>query len=397
MRIVVHDYAGHPFQVQLSRYLAGLGHDVLHLYSASVSGTPQGALSRTSDDPAGFNAAGIDLGYTIDKTKFFQVYFQDDVRHAAQAIELVEWFKPDVILSANTPLRINAALQEYCWRENARFVFWVQDLFGEAAKRILAGKWGGIGNLAGAYMQAFEHKLLRKSDAIVVIADAFKEHIPAVKCPVEVIENWAPLEEMPKRDRVNDWGRLHGLDSTRNFIYSGTLGMKHNPDLLVGVADAFKSEPDVRVVVISQGKGMDYLKAAQAEKGLDNLVLLPFQDFAVLPDVMGTADVLVAILEPDAGVFSVPSKVLSYLCAGRGILLAVPPENLAARIVADNGAGRVVPPTDVAAFVEAAQSMLKEGVGDMGSNAREYAERTFDVEAIGGRFLDVFRRAGVKE
>ena len=32
---------------------------------------------------------------------------------------------------------------------------------------------------------------------------------------------------------------------------------------------------------------------------LDNLILLPFQDFAVLPEVMATADVLVAILEPD--------------------------------------------------------------------------------------------------
>jgi len=396
MKIVVHDYAGHPFQVQLSRYLASLGHDVLHLYSASISGTPQGALERTDADAAGFHAQGIDLGYTIDKTKFFDVFFKDDVRHAARAVELVEQFRPDVVLAANTPLRVNAALQEYCWRENAKFVFWVQDLFGEAAKRILAGRWSGAGSVAGQYMQSFEHRLLKKSDAIVVIADAFKDHIPAVNCPVEVIENWAPLEEMPLRDRVNEWGRAHGLDATRNFIYSGTLGMKHNPDLLVGVAEAFRDVGDVRMVVISQGKGMDYLKGCKAERGLDNLILLPFQDFAVLPDVMATADVLVAILEPDAGVFSVPSKVLSYLCAGRGILLAVPPENLAARIVADNGAGRVVPPTDIDAFVAAAREMLDSGVGEMGGNARAYAERTFDIEAIAGRFLDVFARAGVR-
>ena len=34
MRIVVHDYAGHPFQVQLARALAAAGHEVLHLHAA---------------------------------------------------------------------------------------------------------------------------------------------------------------------------------------------------------------------------------------------------------------------------------------------------------------------------------------------------------------------------
>ncbi len=30
MRILVHDYSGHPFQAQLSRELARRGHDVVH-------------------------------------------------------------------------------------------------------------------------------------------------------------------------------------------------------------------------------------------------------------------------------------------------------------------------------------------------------------------------------
>jgi len=30
MRLLIHDYAGHPFQVQLSRELARRGHSVTH-------------------------------------------------------------------------------------------------------------------------------------------------------------------------------------------------------------------------------------------------------------------------------------------------------------------------------------------------------------------------------
>ena len=45
---------------------------------------------------------------------------------------------------------------------------------------------------------------------------------------------------------------------------------------------------------------------------MKSLRFMGFQPFEALPDVLGSADVLVAILEADAGVFSVPSKVLSY-------------------------------------------------------------------------------------
>jgi len=45
LKIVVHDYSGHPFQVELSRELARRGHTVHHCYSDSIS-TWQGALRR---------------------------------------------------------------------------------------------------------------------------------------------------------------------------------------------------------------------------------------------------------------------------------------------------------------------------------------------------------------
>lgn len=65
-------------------------------------------------------------------------------------------------------------------------------------------------------------------------------------------------------------------------------------------------------------------------------MLFPFQPFEQIPQVQAAANVLIAILELDAGVFAVPSKVFTYLCAKRPLILADPLENLAARIVRDN-------------------------------------------------------------
>jgi colanic acid biosynthesis glycosyl transferase WcaI len=119
--------------------------------------------------------------------------------------------------------------------------------------------------------------------------------------------------------------------------------------------------------------------------------LLPFQPFERYPDILGAADVLVALLEPTAGTFSVPSKVLSYLCAGRPLLAAVPSENLAARTVERAGAGLVVPPDDEEAFLLAAKRLRNEPRlrDTSGATARAYAEATFDTDQIAERFLQV--------
>ncbi len=165
--------------------------------------------------------------------------------------------------------------------------------------------------------------------------------------------------------------------------------MKHDPEILAALAERLSErDPEARVVVVSQGPGADYLGAVRQERGLSALQLLPFQPFEDMPDVLASASVLAAVLEPEAGAFSVPSKVLTYLCAGRPVLLSIPPENLAARIVAREKAGAVVSPGDTEAFVRAGLVLLDDEPASAmaGESARAYAERAFDIDAIADRF-----------
>jgi glycosyltransferase involved in cell wall biosynthesis len=100
------------------------------------------------------------------------------------------------------------------------------------------------------------------------------------------------------------------------------------------------------------------------------------------------AEVLMAVLQPDAGVFSVPSKMVSYLCAGRALLLAVPKENLAARIVSKQEAGLLVAPDDLQGFAAAAERLLSDAVlrERCGQNARAYADTHFQIDGIADKF-----------
>jgi hypothetical protein len=171
-------------------------------------------------------------------------------------------------------------------------------------------------------------------------------------------------------------------------MYTGTLGLKHNPRLLLELARRHRDNDAVRVVVVSEGLGADWLREQTAADPLPGLIQLSYQDFSVMPDVLASGDVLLGVLEEDAGVFSVPSKILTYLCAERPILLAAPSVNLATRLVARERVGMTCAPADVSAFLDAADHLRTQaGLGAvMGRRARAFAERAFQIESIADQF-----------
>jgi hypothetical protein len=98
---------------------------------------------------------------------------------------------------------------------------------------------------------------------------------------------------------------------------------------------------------------------------------------------------VVALLETDAARFSVPSKVLTYLCAGRPILLGAPDENLCVCVVREAGAGVAVTDNEAGHFLAAAANLRSDADrrACFGQAARRYAERNFGIAAKANAFL----------
>ena len=245
-----------------------------------------------------------------------------------------------------------------------------------------------------------ETAALADSDAVIAITEDF---LPAVigrgvhPDRAHVIPNWAPVAELTpsSRDAGALWRMRHGLGRRFLFVYAGTLGLKHEPHDLAALARAYRDDADVGVVVVGQGPGRAALERTKAAEHLTNLTLLDFVPFAEMPDVMAAADVLVAMLTPEAGSFSVPSKVLTYLCGGRPVLAAMPPGNAAARTLHAAGAGLVVEPGDEAAWLAAADALRRDPGrrARMGTAGRAHAERAFAMKRIGPQFVEVLDAA----
>jgi colanic acid biosynthesis glycosyl transferase WcaI len=399
VRILVHEYGGYPFPVELSRELARRGHRVTHSWCASLIDTAGSAaeLARRADNPPALDFAPLELCRPLDKYRYVRRLRQER-RYGRLAAELTERLRPEVVLAADIPLDAQRILLATCRQAGIPFVFWVQDLIGIGTRDLLSSRLPGIGRMIGRHYVRLESRLLRESSAVVPITDDFRPFIERSGVEprrVTTVENWAPLAELPARPKENPWARAGGLTERFVFAYTGALGMKQDRELLLELAARHRERDDVRVVVTSGDRELDHLRKRGREIGLANLILRGFVPWSQVPDVMGSADVLIASIHRDAGAYSVPSKVLSYFCAARPLLVSVPAQNLAGRLVSREDAGLVVEPGDLGSFLAAADRLLDspEERARMGANARRYAESAFAIGPIADRFEDVLARA----
>lgn len=393
-RIVVHDFGGFPFPVQLSRELAERGNAVLHLHCPSYP-NGRGRLTAAPDDPKSFASEPVDIGSSFRKYAPLG-RFVDELSYGRQLRRRIRRFEPDVVIS-DAPLLVQHAAQAAARRTRAAFLFWQQDVHGLAMRHISGTQHPLVGRLAGRLFPRFERKLLLRSDAVVAVGESFLDVLDEWGIPgdrVSVIENWAPIEELPLVERDNSWRGENGLDGVPFYLYAGTLGVKHDCNLLFDLARDLGAR-GAKLVVASEGLGADALTIRVGREPNEGLIIVPFQPFERLGEMLGAADVVVALLSREFAGVSVPSKVLTYHCAGRPLLAAMPIENPASQFILRAGSGIVVEPEDRAGFLEGAIRLLEDNElrAELGLRARSYAESVFSIDAVADRFGAAIRGA----
>ena len=396
MRILVHDHAGHPFQAQLSRLLAARGHDVLHVH-ASAFASAKGALSRRPGDPPTLAFDSVAHRQPFAKYSYGHRLAQE-LEYGLKLGRLAGRFRPDVVISCNTPLLSQLLLTAWARRHRVGAVSWVQDLYSAAAIAVLQPLPALVRRPLSSLVELLEAWPLRHSDAVVAISGRFRGAFDRWRVDperVEVIANWPVVEELAVAPRDNPWARERGLTGRFVFLYTGILGLKHDWRVLARLATQWRDDPEVAVVVVAEGPGADALREHAAATDLGTLVCLPFQDYARYPEVLGSGDVLVALLTAESAAYSVPSKVLSYLCADRPILAVMPTDNDAAAAITTAGAGVVGGLDDDAGLAAAARWLRDDPAAReaFGAAARRHAETAFDPAGIAERFEAVLLRA----
>jgi colanic acid biosynthesis glycosyl transferase WcaI len=395
---VLIDYGCHSFTYRLATHLGDLGFPILYFANGSLESPNLSSLAAwVQARPHLVRSISCEKPY--GKLGLYR-RLAGEIEWARRCMQALEKEDVAAVIVSCVPLAAVTRIQKWAEHRGIPLIYWLQDLQGRAIHDLLGRKLGLPGRVLGSFAYLWEQHILEKSRMVITIADGHERDLPLTVRQAEryvLLENWGNIEEFPQFRHDNAWAVQHGLDKTLNVLYSGTLGLKHDLSAFISVALSFRDRSDVRVVVVSSGHAAEALRAQAAAQGLSNLIVLPFQPYGEVPKVLASAAVLVAPLEASAGGFCVPSKVLSYLCAGRPTVIAIDAANPAATTIQRVGAGDVVEPGDVNGFVDAVAEFLNNAPSReaAGRRARRYAEETFGLEQVTQKFLNIVSSSNI--
>jgi glycosyltransferase involved in cell wall biosynthesis len=225
-----------------------------------------------------------------------------------------------------------------------------------------------------------EKFLYAHADLVVVNSPGFIEHTRARGAKrVELVPNGADTSMFS--ENLTKHRSFESSDYADKYVvvYAGAHGMSNDLVVVLQAAHQLQSRPDIRFLLIGDGKEKPALQNLATELTLTNLEFLPPVPKNKMASTLAVADACIAILKPIPLYATVyPNKVFDYMAAGKPVLLAI--EGVIQDVVEAAGAGLIIPPGDPNALAEGITYMAdheNEGI-EMGIKGREYIKKHFD-------------------
>lgn len=159
---------------------------------------------------------------------------------------------------------------------------------------------------------------------------------------IAVLPNWTHISSTPA-SAAQARARLGWAGDRFVVAHTGNMGLKQD---LGTVVEAARRLPEgIDVLLIGDGSQRRALQEQAAHAG--NIRFLDPLDDEQYPLALAAADLLLVNERPTAGDMSLPSKLTSYLSAGRPVLAAVADDGAtSAELARTDGAGLVLRPGD---------------------------------------------------
>ena len=296
--------------------------------------------------------------------------------------------KPDVVIGTSPQLLVALSGWWLAWWKGVPFVFEVRDLWPESLAAVGAG---GEGSALHRTLGAIAGFLYRRSDHIVVVTPAFKDHliqhwkVPAQK--ISIVENGVETDLF----RPCPPEKVPGTEDRFLICYIGTMGMAHGLETLIAAAEQLqRTLPKAMFLLIGEGAEKQRISELAAARGLTNICFLDQQPRERIPGYIAGAEVcLVMLKKTELFKTVIPTKLLEYMSCERPVIVAVDGE--ARKIVEEAGAGIFVEPEDSSALTEAIHVLATdlEQRRRMGISGREYVINKLSRERTAQSYIGV--------
>ncbi len=166
---------------------------------------------------------------------------------------------------------------------------------------------------------ALNRRSFRKAWRIFTISEAMAENLAQYVDRSRLIVQpiWSIFQENSRIPAdQNPFVREHGLAGKFVVQYSGNIGVTHNVEALIDVAERLRGEERILFQVIGRGPRQPWIERLIRERNLGNVQMLPFQSDAMFPYSLSAADLGVVILHESVSRGSVPSKAYNQMSFG---------------------------------------------------------------------------------
>jgi putative colanic acid biosynthesis glycosyltransferase WcaI len=296
--------------------------------------------------------------------------------------------KPDVVIATSPQLLCALAGWWLAWCKRVPFVFEVRDLWPESLAAVGAG---GEGSVLHRVLGAIAGFLYRRSQHIVVVTPAFKEHliqvwrVPSQK--ISVVENGVETDLF----RPCPPAIVPGTEGRFVICYIGTMGWAHGLESLIAAAERLREGfPEGIFLMIGEGAEKERIVELAAARGLTNICFLAQQPREQIPAYIAGADVCLVILrKTELFKTVIPTKLLEYMACEKSVIVAV--DGQAREIVEAAGGGVFVEPDDSDALAAAIPALAadSEGRRRMGICGRQYMVSRLSREQTARTYIGV--------
>ncbi len=286
--------------------------------------------------------------------------------------------RPDVIFVFEpSPVTVGLPAVLIAKIKRAPIVFWVLDLWPDTlaavgvvrSPRVL--NW--VGRLVGFIYNHCTMVLGQSRRFLDNIAQYCKD-----KSKIYYFPSWA--EDLFVAAELTPAPEVPRLANGFTVLFAGNIGEAQDMPAVLDAAEYLKARPNIRWVLVGDGRKFDWLKSEVVRRGLQGQVFLPGRfPLERMPSFYAHADALLVSLKRDP-VFdmTIPGKVQSYLMAGIPLLGML--EGEGATVIREANAGLTCNSGDSTALAGAVltlSAMAPEERRQMGLNGRVYADREF--------------------
>ncbi len=303
---------------------------------------------------------------------------------------------PDVIIASSPQLLVGLSGWWLAFARQAPFVFEVRDLWPESLTAVGVGDENSLLHYALAAVAKF---LYQRSDRIVVVTPAFKEHlirhwrVAAEK--ISVVENGVETRLFaPALPAANHALRRElGADGKFLVCYIGTMGMAHGLETLLDAAHQLQGQSsNAQFLLVGEGAEKERIKNLAHSRGLSNVSFLDQQPREKIPAFISASDAcLVLLKKTDVFKTVIPTKMLEFMSCARPVILGV--DGQARQIVEDAEAGLVIEPENAGELVRAINQLSanRELGAVLGQKGRKYILRNFSRDHTAEKYIDVLQ------